>query len=146
MTICISYQLGRGDLDEVLSCQFPSSYNPKMSEAKDNDLIWKTDSLESAVIRSWQVLQPFAGSIQPYAEEIAVYHPPPSTNDACRRATTGAWKRRWIGMKRSPILAGERAKMQVFSMRSMASGAALHCALAWYDHGTGFTMKCHEVP
>ena len=37
-------------------------------------------------------------------------------------------KRRWIGTRRFADLDGERIKLQVFSMRSMASGAAYHRA------------------
>ena len=62
---------------------------------------------------------------------------------SCRRATTGAWKHRWIGTRRTPIWSGERTKLQVFSMRSMASGAAFHCA---YLHATQQAfLEAHEL-
>ena len=42
-----------------------------------------------------------------------------------------------------PILAGERVKLQVFAMRSMASGAAFHCA---YLHATQQAfLEAHEL-
>ena len=40
-------------------------------------------------------------------------------------------------------LAGERTEVQVFSMRSMASGAAFHCA---YPHATQQAfLEAHEL-
>src|ERR1019366_10014398 len=36
--------VGRSDLDEGAEYSFLSSYHPRMSEAQENDLIWKTDS------------------------------------------------------------------------------------------------------
>jgi hypothetical protein len=37
-----------------------------------------------------QILHPFAGSIQHYAEEIAVYHRPALADDACKLTTPGS--------------------------------------------------------
>ena len=55
---------------------------------------------------------------------------------------TGAWKRRWIGTKRTPIWVERRTKLQVFAMRSMASGAAFHCA---FLHATQQAfLEAHE--
>ena len=60
-----------------------------------------------------------------------------------RRATTGAWKRRWIGTKSYADLDGERTKLQVFEMRSMASGGAFHRA---YTHATQQAfLEAHEL-
>ena len=45
-----------------------------------------------------QGLHPFAGSIQQYAEEIAVYHPPALADDACRLTTPGSISVRQISV------------------------------------------------
>ena len=46
-------------------------------------------------------------------------------------------------MKPGPILSGERVKLQVFEMRSMASGAAYHRA---YTHATQQAfLEAHRV-
>ena len=37
-----------------------------------------------------QILHPFAGSIQQYAEEIAVYHRPALADDACKLTDPGS--------------------------------------------------------
>src|ERR1022692_2716707 len=47
---------------------------------------------------------------------------------SCRRATTGARKVRWIGLRRWPNWMGNCASLQLFAMRSMASGDAFHRA------------------
>ena len=53
------------------------------------------------------------------------------------------WKRRSTGTKPYADLAGERTKLQVFSMRSMASGAAFHCA---FLHATQQAfLEAHEL-
>ena len=60
-----------------------------------------------------------------------------------RKAMPGAWKRRSIGTKPYADLAGERVKLQVFAMRSMASGAAFHYA---YLHATQQAfLEAHEL-
>ena len=62
---------------------------------------------------------------------------------SCRRATNGAWKRRWTGIEAWAMLGGERIELQVFAMRSMASGAAYHRA---YTHATQQAfLEAHEL-
>ncbi len=57
--------------------------------------------------------------------------------------TPGAWKRRLTGTRPMRIFACERIKLQVFAMRSMASGAACHCA---YQHATQQAfLEAHEL-
>ena len=62
---------------------------------------------------------------------------------SCRRATSGAAKRRWIGTKPWAEIGGEPQKLQVFAMRSMASGGAFHRA---YRHATQQAfLEAHEL-
>ena len=66
-----------------------------------------------------------------------------ATKFSFHRVTTGAWKRKWIGTKPTLIIDGERTKLQVFEMRSMASGGAFHRA---YTHATQQAfLEAHEL-
>ena len=62
---------------------------------------------------------------------------------SCRKSTTGAARRRWIGTKPWPTSAGERLRVHIFAMRSMASGGAFHVA---YYHATQQAfLEAHEL-
>ena len=65
------------------------------------------------------------------------------TRPAFRRATPGASEAQVDWYEAYADLAGERMKLQVFAMRSMASGAAFHCA---YLHATQQAfLEAHEL-